>query len=184
MILSVCLYRCSELVFSLKEAYRNEYFNQITKRYIPVEFWIYSCWIYGFVDWLQYPLVFNNDTGIRHLKVKEEHRPRVFKNWVLREIIETKLGESTENCRKFNSVALRDLLVLNSKCYYVMRSMGMRRVGHVLSMAVVLLIPHKLLASSMLLLQTAGQDKKCSFWLVAIGMKSVVNLWKSIELLW
>jgi len=112
-----CFIRVLNLVFSLKEEYRSEYFNQVTKQYIPVEFWIYSCWIYCFVDWLQYSLVFSNDTGIRHLKVKEEHRSRVFKNWVLREVIETKLGEGTGNCRKFNSVALHDLLVLHSKRY-------------------------------------------------------------------
>ena len=55
--------------------------------------------------------------GVRHLKVKEVYRPRVFKNWELKEIIETKLEDGTENCRKFNSVALHDLLVLHSKCY-------------------------------------------------------------------
>ena len=58
----------------------------------------------------------------------------------------------------------------------VIKSMGMRGVGHGASMAVVLLLPHKLLASSMLLLQTAGHEKKYSFWLVATGIKSVLNL--------
>ena len=107
---------------------------------------------------MQYPLIFNNDTGIRRLKVKEEHRPRVFKSWVLREVIETKLGEGTENCRKFNSVALHDLLVLHSNVIRVIKSMGMRGMGHGASMAAVLLLPHKLFASSMLLLQTAGHE--------------------------
>jgi hypothetical protein len=61
--------------------------------------------------------------------------------------------------------------------------MGMRGVGRVASMAVVLLLHHKLLASSMLLLQAAGLEKKCGFWMVATGLKSVLNLLKSVELL-
>ena len=50
-------------------------------------------------------------------------------------------------------------------------------MGHVASMPVGLLLPHKLLASSTLLLQTAGHEKNVVFgWLVATGMKSVLNL--------
>ena len=125
---------------------------------------------------MQYSCVLNNDTGIRHLKSEEEQRPIVFKNWVLGEVIETKLGKARKTVG--NSIVWLFMI-----CWYftlnvigVIKSMGMRGVGRVASMAIVFLLPHKLLASSMLLLQTAGLEKMCSFWMVATGLKSVLNL--------
>jgi hypothetical protein len=67
------------------------------------------------------------------LKVREERRPRVFENWVLRKIFWPKRDEVTGEWRKFHNKELHDLY---SSPYIVrvIRSRRMRWTGHVARM--------------------------------------------------